>query len=671
MKGTNIVLNKRTTKKYGLLLIVLTLVISVISSGASAQSGGFSPVDNFAAWNLDEYESTTGNTIDSFNEAPMLADMVAAGELASVEERMPMREDIQVVQPRESIGQYGGELRYNATNPTSFGNIGWSAWDQHLMGYSTNWEVVFPNVAKSIVMSDDMMTATVTLRRGMKWSDGVPFTADDIMFWYEDVMLNPELLNMPSQLKASGEDPVIEKIDDVTVTFTYPVPNPAFLVSVARFTSGTPFAPRHFLEKWHADYNEDAQALAEEEGYNTWAEAFTFHFDGQTGDRQLDPDMPVLKPWMLESIDQFGNKFYQRNPYYWKVDTEGNQLPYVDSQARLMIENPEVVKLNIQAGELDYADKLTMADLPVLKAGEEQGDYTTITFPFDAGAVRKYQFNITVDDPVLREIFNDLRFRQAMSLAINRQEISDVLYFGLGVPRQWGVSSASPFYEDWMGQHYAAYDPDQANMLLDEIGLEVGDNGVRTRPDGEPLRVILWDAIKNITMSELVAEYWEAVGVDVEINPSTRDAFQQALVANEVQASVWFADVVSERDMYTRPIWFRPPYGLDATPVGGGLAWRNWWLTDGAEGEEPPEYYLEQMELADKWQSTVAGTDEYFELGTQLVGRTVEQMLQIGTVGETPMIYIRSNRVHNFPTEEMIFIDHLRGAHSDQWYLSE
>jgi peptide/nickel transport system substrate-binding protein len=307
----------------------------------------------------------------------------------------------------------------------------------------------------------------------------------------------------------------------------------------------------------------------------------------------------------------------------------------------------------------------------VLKASEESGNYSTLLFPADAGAANKYQLNLTVNDPALREIFNDIRFRQALSLAVNREEMNQTLFFGLGVPRQWGVSSQSPFYEDWMASHYADYDPDQANALLDEMGLERGDNGMRMRPDGQPLKVILWDAINRIPMSELMVEYWKAVGVDAEINPSTREAFQQALLANEVQASIWFADVVSERDMYTRPIWFRPPYGLDGTPVGGGLAWRQWWLSGGTEGEEPPEYYRDQMELADKWQSTVIGTDEYYELGKELVTRTVEQMVHIGTVGEVPYIYVRSNRLQNFPTEQTFYIDHLRGAHADQWYVSE
>lgn len=656
------------------LFILFALLVSLMGLSlipANAQMQGFSPIDNFAAWSLDEYEAA-GGSIASFSEAPMLAELVAAGELPPLEERLPVREDIQVVQPRESIGQYGGELKWNATNPTSFGNIGWSAWDQHLMAFSTNWEVVFPNIAKSVEASEDNTVFTVTLRRGMKWSDGAPVTADDIMFWYENIILHPELPNMPANYIVNGEPAVVAKVDDYTVTFTFAAPFPSFTLQAARTDTGFPIAPRHYLEQWHADFNDEAQAKAEEEGYTTWVEAFEFHRAGQLSDSQLDPNLPVLKPWVLESIDEFGNKFYVRNPYYWKVDTEGKQLPYVDRQVRLLISDLEVVKLNIQAGELDYADKMAIGDLPVLKAGEADGNYTTLLFPADAGAANKYQFNLTVNDPVLREIFNDIRFRQAMSLAVNREEINETLFFNLGVPRQWGVSSASPFYEDWMGSYYADYDPDQANALLDEMGLTMGPDGVRLRPDGAPLKIVLWDAIDRINMSELMAEYWKAVGVDVEINPSTREAFQQALLAGEVQASVWFADVVSERDMYTRPIWFRPPYGLDGTPVGGGLAWRQWWLSGGEEGEEPSDpYYTEQMELADQFQSAEIGSDEYYELGKQLVTRTVEQMVHIGTVGEVPYIYVRSNRLQNFPNEQTIYIDHLRGGHSDQWYLSE
>lgn len=628
-------------------------------------------VDNFRAWTLSEYEAATGNTIDAFNEAPALAAAVAAGTLPPLSERLPEREDILVVQPRDAIGSYGGTVRYNATNPQTFGNMGFTAKDVQLANFTTNWEEVYPEIARLIELAPDAMSATVTLRRGMRWSDGAPVTADDILFFFNDISAHPDLPPLPAQLIVGGEPTVVEKIDDHTVIFRFGGPNPAFILTVARTEPGFPLAPRHYLQRWHKDHNPEAEAIAASEGFSSWVDAFISHQVGQTQDFQVDPNLPVLKPFVMRETDQFGNVYYERNPYYWKVDTEGNQLPYLDEQVRMLISDPEVVKLNLQAGQLDFADKFVSADLPVLRAGEAAGGYTTMLFPGDLGAVIKYQFNITVDDPVLEPIFNDVRFRQAMSLAMNRQEINDAAFFGLGVVRQWGVSSRSPFYEDWMSDHFAEYDVDAANALLDEMGLAMGPNGIRLRPDGQELRIVLFDAINRVQVSELVAEYWSDVGVATQLNTVTREAFQQAVLARQVQASVWFADVVSEKDMYTRPIWFRPPYGLDTNPLGGGAAWRQWELTNGAEGTEPPAEFRAQQELVARWQSTPLESEEYYELGRQVVANTVRKMLHIGTVGEVPFIYARSNRLMNFPGEGKLYIDHFRGAASDQWYLAD
>lgn len=657
-----------------LVLIVPVMMLVFLPTSVLAQMDGFSSVDDYAVWSLDEYESA-GGSIDTFSEAPMLTELVEAGELPPVEERLPVREDVLVVQPREAIGEYGGEISFNATNPISFGNTGFTAWDQHLTGLSTNWEVVFPVIAKSLEFSSDFTELTITLRRGMKWSDGEPFTTDDIMFWYEDIMLHPELPNLPSQLAPNGEPVEIEQVDDTTVIFRFAQPYPAITtIFAAEGGVGFPMAPRHYLEQWHADYNPNAQALAEEEGFDTWISAFEFHYDGQTGQEDFDPDMPVLKPWVLDSVDTFGNKFYVRNPYYFKVDTQGNQLPYIDRQVRRLLTDPEVVILNAQSGDLDYGYyNLEVRDLPVLVAGEEDGDYTTLLWPADQGAMNKLVFNLTTNDEVLAEIFNDIRFRQAMSVAIDRAEINETLYFGLAKERQWGVSSASPFYEDWMGDYYAQYDPELANQLLDEMGLERGDDGVRLRPDGERLSIVLWDAINQIQQTELVAEYWEAVGVDVEINPSTREAFQDANLAHETEASIWFADVVAESEIYIRPFFFRPPYSGTGNPHVGGLEWWEWYTSGGEEGVEPEDpFHIQQMELADAFQLTERGSDEYYELGTQLVSGVVEKLIHIGIVGEAPEVFIRSNRLQNFPPEEgTLYINHLRSGHADQWYVTE
>jgi peptide/nickel transport system substrate-binding protein len=650
-------------------IAVMSAGAVIMPVGVHAQAQEVELVDDFMAWSLSDYEMETGVVVPDFAQSPIFDSAVADGTLPPVSERLPDREDVMVVRPRESIGTYGGTIRYNATNPQSFGNIGFSSWDAHLSGVTTNWEIVYPDIARSIEMADDNMSATVTLRRGLKWSDGEPVTVDDILFYFNDIGAHPDLPPLPGAFIINGEPTTVERLDDHAVVFNFPAPNPAFILTVARAEAGFPLAPEHYLQNWHLDYNEQANEIAADEGFASWVDAFVSHWNGQTGDFQIDPNLPVLKPWTLTEVDQFGNQYYRRNAYYWKVDTEGNQLPYIDEMVRMLVADPEVVKLNVQSAQLDFADKFAQADLPVLRAGEAAGNYTTMLFPADQGAIVKYQFNLTVSDPALRELFNDIRFRQAMSLAVNRAEINETIFFGLGVPRQWGVSSQSPFYEDWMSDHFADYDVDQANMLLDEIGLERGPDGNRRLPDGQPLQIILSDALNRVQLSELISEYWSAVGVATQVNTVTRETFQQAVSAGQIQASVWFADVVSEKDMYTRPIWFRPPYGLDTNPVGGGLAWRQWELSGGTEGEEPPEEYRLQQELVSQWQATQLGSDEYYELGREVVGNTVRQMLHIGTVGEVPVIYTKSNRIRNFPDENMYYIDHLRGAHSEQWYL--
>lgn len=141
---------------------------SMVATPTYAQTQEIALVDNFMAWNLSDYEATTGNKVPDFKQAPAFDAAVAAGTLPALADRLPVREDVQVVRPREAIGTYGGTIRYNATNPQSFGNVGFSAWDAHLASVTTNWEVVYPDIAKSIELAPDNLSATVTLRRGMR-----------------------------------------------------------------------------------------------------------------------------------------------------------------------------------------------------------------------------------------------------------------------------------------------------------------------------------------------------------------------------------------------------------------------------------------------------------------------------------------------------------------------
>jgi len=346
----------------------------------------------------------------------------------------------------------------------------------------------------------------------MKWSDGVPFTADDFLFWYNDIILNDELTPVkPKTWSPGGELVKVEKLNDWTVRFRFVTPYPSIIDILA--CGNDPFAPRHYFKKYHIKYNPKANEIAKKEGYDFWWQCFNFHNLG--GRKQKGVNLPCLKPWTLSKGDSHGNLYYKRNPYYWKIDTAGNQLPYIDRQTNILVSNVEVMNLKVINGEFDNAAiHLHLKNFPLYKDGEKRGNYHVMLWPKSWGSDICFTFNETHKDPVLRKIFSDLKFRQAMSLAINRDEINEILFFGKATPRQATAPPDTSFYEDWMGKYYIEYDPKGANKLLDEMGLKWDKNHqYRLRPDGKTLAITIeyFEGVGGEPIGkccELVKEYW-------------------------------------------------------------------------------------------------------------------------------------------------------------------
>jgi len=649
---------------------VIKKLMTVLLTGIICLVGLTPALATYNSWNLSDYEELTGKRIEKFNEAPILRTKVAAGILPPVEERLP--EEPLIVQPLEEIGQYGGTIRCAATNPTSYGNDIWSARNQHFFTLYPDLKTIAPQIIKNFEFSKDLKALTIYLRKGMKWSDGVPFTADDIMFWYKDIILNDELTPVkPKAWSPGGKLVEVEKINDYTVRFQFAAPYPVIMDKLAM--GNDPFAPKHYLKNWHIKYNPRANETAKKEGYDNWWQCFEFH--QETSDKQEDPNLPTLNPWVYTKTDAHGNKYYQRNPYYWKVDTSGNQLPYIDTQVRVLVENNEIKTLKLIAGELDYGmQHLQLRDYPLFKKGEKKGGYRCLLWKGVRGCQFIYAFNLTCKEPVLRKIFNDIRFRQAMSLAINREEINKVLYYGKGVPRQATTPSMTSFYEDWMGKYYAEYDPERANKLLDEMGLKWDkDHKYRLRPDGKVLAITIEDACRNEKMDEMIKEYWEKVGVKVAIKPEARNFYASRGVANELEASTWFYDMTSEFCMHRRPLMFRPPWGLDTAPRSG-ITWKMWYNTDGKTGEEPPEVIKKLFKLCDEFQTTVTGTEEYMRLGKEILTIHAKNLFLIGTVGMVPAPVIVKNNLRNIPEKGVMGdsdYNYFLPYQGDQWFFKK
>lgn len=635
-------------------LLLFTLVL--LSGAALAQDMSEGDlVYPFQYGDLDAYTAATGNSIDMWGEAPMLAERVAAGDLPPVEERLPAQPV--VVQPLEQIGEYGGELK----GPSALPNCcGWDVLEmrlQKLLTIDTDLSTIIPNVAQAYEVSDDLTTFTFHLREGHKWSDGTPFTTEDFRFYFEDVLGNTDLTPAPGgPWVLDGELPQMDIIDDTTITFTYPEARNGLIIQLGSEVGHRGYRPSHYFQQYHLDYNADANALADELGFEDWVQMFnakmnTYNFTWNLGS-ETDPYSPTLNTFVFVSEDAFGNKLYERNPYFFKVDTAGNQLPYTDTLRRLLVEDVQVQDLKGIAGEYTHFGWGTLASYPTYRENEEAGGYRTALAEYSRGNEYALGFNFTTENLPLREIFWDARFRQAMSVAINRDEINELVYFGLANPSQNSLVPSSNFYEPWMSTNYAQYDPDLANQLLDEMGLDQRDaDGFRLRPDGETLFInfqvyVPEDAWRQI--GELISSYWNEVGVKTQYKLIGDSLFRELRNSNQLDVSAWAADVLDIGEVASSLGNTRVSWGNRAS----GIPWRDWLLSEGENGEEPPEVIKELWELGEQFLEAPYGSEEWVEAGKAFYNASFGGLYIIGTIQRPPQPLLFKTNLKNTPPND-------------------
>jgi peptide/nickel transport system substrate-binding protein len=614
-----------------------------------------------------EKEATPAPPPSKYKEAPMLAERVEAGELPPVDERLP--EEPSIVPVVEEIGQYGGTA---TTGEPAGWMIGLDAWFvgavfQLMLRPTPDLTGAVPNLVKEWEMSEDAKTITMHMRKGLKWSDGAPLTADDMVFRYEHVLQNEDLTPViPPELSPGGELMKVEKADDYTLTFKFAAPNPTFVLgSMAHYYgfSWGQFIPSHYLKEYHIDFNPDADALAKEEGYDNWYELFLYKVDPDS-----NPERPAYEAYIITSTTS-DTTIMERNPYFWQVDPEGNQLPYIDKVITDRLSDPEIYNVKVLSGEYDFAGRATnIMNYAAYDDAAEQGDFRIILWNGGKGGEVVYEVNMNYDkDPVLRDIFRDVRFRRALSLAINRDEINDVIYFGRAVPRQMTVLPDSKYFKEEFATAYAEYDPDQANALLDEMGLEWDANHeYRLRPDGEPLK-IFWDYYESETpkgpITELVRDHWKAVGVEINVKSISRQLLSERIRANEEPLSLWHGDNVTDILFPMERKWFVPA-------VKDSMAWcplwAQWYETNGEQGEEPPDEIKQIFEWWENFRTTLDPEWAYKILSAQ-----AENVWSIGTVGLAPHPLIVKNNLRNVAEDGIFAWDDLwtYPYYPEQWFF--
>ena len=586
-----------------------------------------------------------------FSEAPMLAEMVAAGTLPPLEERLPA--EPMVMEVLESVGEYGGTLRRAILGGGDQHNMVRLISNENLLRWNADWSEVVPNIAESYKVSDDATTFTFTLREGIRWSDGAPFTASDIMFWYEvfsDDRLTPS--RHPMYVGASG--PVeVTQIDDYTVQFRFAEANGLFLQNMAYgFGYYVVNYPRHYLEQFHADHNPDIQALIDAEpAASDWVQLFNLRAGPMhTPAFWQNPDRPTLHAWHIEEGYGTTQRMVAvRNPYYWKVDEAGQQLPYIDQVTWDQVEDPEAILLRAFNGEIDYMARHIgrPANLAGLTDNAERGQYGFYGVGDIGASQAALMFNLNNPDPVLNDIVNTFEFRQAMSHAIDRQEIIDLVYLGVGSPVQTSPHPSAPFYNKEWSTRYTEFDPDAANALLDGLGLDQRDDaGFRLRPDGERLTFAFLVAdvfgFQYPDVMELVAEYAADVGVDIQVRASDRSRLQEIASVAEHDGYIWNCPG-GLSDAYTNPDCYMPR--------GQAVYWApEWaaWGVDPATGTEPPANI---QALFTAYEGVTGSADPAVQLAAleDLIEQSTSQLLTIGMMQSDGAFGIARNNLRNYP----------------------
>lgn len=525
-----------------------------------------------------------------------------------------------------------------------------------LIGYDMNLNLQ-PDILRAYEVVEDRIF-TFHIRKGHRWSDGSPFTADDFRYYWEDVLLNKKLKKggLPAELLSMDKGPTFEVIDDLTVRYSWDNPIPGFLPRLAGASPLVMVLPAAYMKQFHADYADEASLAAHVEGQRVddWKD---LHTKMSRTYRPENPDLPTLDPWRNTTMPPAEQYVFERNGFFHRVDQNGTQLPYVD-RVLLNVSSAEIIAAQTGAGQSDLQMVgLDFVDYTFLKAAEKRHPVKVDLWEQTRGSRIALIPNLNCADPVWRGVLRDVRVRRALSLATARHEVNMVSFFGLAKEAADSVLPSSPLYKPEYASAWAAYDPDQASALLDAAGLDQRNlAGIRLLPDGRPMNIIIettGESPVETDVLELVTDHWREVGVALFIRVSQRDIFRSRALAGEIIMSAWSGmdNGVPTADMSPAAL---APTGDDQ------LAWPLWganYLSHGEAGE-PPDMPEAQAQL-DRFQAWLRSTthDERTAIWHDMLAAHADNVFVIGLVNAALQPMLRSSRLQNVPEKGLYGFD--------------
>ncbi|MEA2811891.1 MAG: peptide/nickel transport system substrate-binding protein [Rhodospirillaceae bacterium] len=580
-------------------------------------------------------------------ETPSLADKVKAGGLPPVGQRIPAAPAIvKEFAGSDGLGHCGGQLNMLIAN----------ARDTRLMTLYCNARLIVydwhfklqPDILESY-QDKDGREFTFKLRAGHKWSDGHPFTTEDFRYYWEDIANVKELTKHgPSVvLLVDGKPPKVEIIDELTIRYSWEKPNPYFIASQAQAAPLWLFRPSHYLKKFHAKYTPEAEILKSAKGgQETWNSIHkrldTMYYDN-------NPDLPTLNPWMLTTAPPSTRLVYERNPYYYRVDEKGHQLPYVDSVVLTQVA-ANLVPAKAGLGESDLQCRyLNMRDYTFLRKSSQQSHVQVLLWEEGSGSQLALYPNLNTRDETWSAVNRDVRFRRALSLAIDRSEINQVIFLGLAKPSNNTIMPQSVLFKPEYAAKWANYDPALAGKLLNEAGLDKRNGeGIRLLPDGRPAIIVVEhqsDLSEDVDTLSLIADQWKKVGLKLIAKPQTLENFRLRVYAGNAVMTAYGGITTASPTPDISPKEFAPT-------MLGGLQWPRWGMFIESKERQGEACDMadacQLLDLLHQWETATneAGRREVWE---KMLTINMEQVFSIGTVNGVRQPVVVGEKVRNVP----------------------
>jgi peptide/nickel transport system substrate-binding protein len=605
-----------------------------------------------------------------YKEPPLLKQMVVNGLILPLEKRLP--DNPLVIKTLRSIGKYGGTARVvNLRSPAYPWTVDWVTGYQWPFITKPDASPGVPNVFEGYEVNDNFTVYTFHLRKGLKWSDGVELTAENFLLYWKYEQADPLLSPGINSKNVKVEDRAVtfydegtkrtcrkEVIDPYTMKWTYDIPIPFLMNEMSRYYVSSwynvmPLQPMHFMKQFLPAFVGEAAAdtLAKKAGFDHWYQLYmkfsNTHNNPYSDNQTLGNFPPTMSSYVLVEKTQ-QRMVYERNPYFFAVDPQGNQLPYID---RIVCENMpqrEMVDGGIISGEIDLEGFFTVpSSLPLYKKYEAKGGYKTVLWTFPVNAT-VFHFNYQYEDLVVQNLFRNQKFREALSIGFDRDRINNDIFAGQSHGGMNTVLSDTPWYKEDYEKKYAFYDPQKARALLDEIGVkDIDGDGLREDPNGKKIYWVIEWIVSEAPygdIANLVTSYWKkdlGISADVKLNDNSLDSARSS--TNKMAMRLWHGDL---NDNLMFPISVNshmfPSVGI------GGNKWYSWWTSAGRIGEEPPQNVKDLFGYFTKMTSSTS-KDEQKMWGLKMTESAAENVWSIGTLNNFPHPYIVKNDLNNVP----------------------